>query len=155
MTDSGLNTSSQNVETIIVTSISLISTTLHPSRTRTRPPSETADPPTPSQPTGLSEGIIGAIAGIAGFVVLAGFLICAFFLYKLRTRPQNHPLNPLLEHPIEVEMEDQMSKDVNSTTSLVRMGHVRRDRPRSASLRYPNAEVYSLNSGRLKTQASY
>jgi hypothetical protein len=78
----------------------------------------------------------------------------AFFLYKIRTRRQNRLLNPLLIHPIGVELDDRMSKD-NSTTSLVRTGHVRRDRPTSASLRYPNAEVYSLNSGRLNEEARY
>jgi hypothetical protein len=88
-------------------------------------------------------------------VVLAAFLICAFLLYKFRSRRPNHPLNPLLVHPIEVELEDRISKEVNSTSSLVRMGHVRRDRPVSASLRCPNAEVYSLNSARLNTEARY
>ena len=77
-------------------------------------------------------------------------LVCAFLLYKLRTRRQNHSLNPLRFHPIEVEMED---RELNSMTSLVRMGHVRKDRPMSASLRYPNAEVYSVTSGRLGAEA--
>jgi len=143
------------IQTVLLTTVSLIPTIVSPSRTKNRFWSQTPDrppPPPPSQPAGLSEGIIGAIAGVAGFVVLVIVLVCAFLLYKLRTRRQNHYLNPLRLHPIEVEMEDRMSKELNSTTSLVRMGHVRKDRPMSASLRYPNAEVYSVTSGRLGTE---
>lgn len=76
-------------------------------------------------------------------------------MYKFYTRRQNHPLNPLLVHPIEVEMDERTNKDVNSTSSLGRMGHAKGGRPLSASLRYPDARVYNQNSGRLRTEAKY